>query len=181
MQVTVKGEVKMKDRKLLFAGAMFVALAALFVFCVPSLAQSPDAGMADAGVASEATKPPEYVPPTIPTEPTWDQLIEMLFLVISDFRTFGLLAGFVTLVSLLVMLLRQKALNNWIEKKGWKKYKVYVAAGLGAVLMFLSGIASGLSVGASILAGLSGFVTGLAATGLHNVTTGGNPSKPGTP
>jgi len=175
----------MTDKKLLIAGLSVVALMLLIAFCVPAIAQSPDAGVAvdggvavaDGGAVTDGGKP-EYKPPTIPTDPTWEELINMFFLVISDFRTFGLLAGFVTLISLLVMLLRQKALNAWIEKKGWKKYKVYVAAGLGAVLMFLSGLASGLSVGAAILAGLSGLVTGLSATGLHNVATKGNQPKP---
>lgn len=179
----------MSDRKLIIAGLSFVALMLLVAFCVPAFGQpSPDAGVAvdggaavaDGGAVTDGGSP-AYQPPTIPTDPTFDELLKMLFLVISDFRTFGLLAGFVTLVSLLIMLLRFKPLNNWIEKKGWKKYKVYVAAGLGAVLMFLSGLASGLSIGAAILAGLSGLVTGLAATGLHNVTTGGNSSTPGNP
>lgn len=113
-------------------------------------------------------------PGVIPDDPTIEQLLDMLLKVVTDFRTCGVLCGFIALIGLLVAGLRYKPLDEWLEAKGLKRVKIYVAAGLGAVMMFLTAIASGTGVGEAIVAGLIGLGSGLAAVGGHQVLTKGN-------
>jgi hypothetical protein len=107
-------------------------------------------------------------------EVTWEGLFAQLGKVITDFRTVGILAGFIALVSLLVMVLRFKPLDAWLEKKGWKKWKAVIAAFLGGVLTMLSAVAGGEGWVAAAIAGLAGALTALSSVGLHNIFTAGN-------
>lgn len=157
------------------------------VFCaVDAIAQSPDAGIAEAP-AAEVPVAESAVEPAAETadsevdgktdgdeDVTLTELIDMFFKVISDFRSVGLLLGFISLIGLLVLILRIKALNVWLEKKGWKKYKPYVAAVLAAVVGFLGAMASGKSWVEALAAGIAAGVAGLASTGGHQLLTGGN-------
>jgi len=110
-------------------------------------------------------------------EVTLDELFKSLEKVVTDFRGVGLLAGFISLIGLLMLVLRFKPLNAWLEKKGWKKYKPWVAAGLGGILACLTALAAGTEWWKAVIAGVFAAVTALASVGLHNLLTAGNADK----
>lgn len=145
----------------------------------PTATTAPDA---TAEPASEGSAPEGSVSSETGTsekegDVTLDELLDMLLRVVTDFRTTGLLAGFITIMALLIYALRYPRLNDWLEKKGWKQYKVYVAAGLGGISICLTTLAAGEIWWKAGLAGLAGIIAGLAATGLHQARTKGNQSK----
>jgi hypothetical protein len=134
--------------------------------------EAPETGGAlDGSVSSETSTAEKEV------EVTLDELLDMLMAVVTDFRTTGLLAGFIALVALLIYALRYPRLNGWLEAKGWKPYKVYIAAGLAGASVGLATVAAGEVWWKALLAGIAGIVAGLASTGLHQARIAGNQSK----
>lgn len=126
--------------------------------------------------AVNADKPKEGATTTLPdgtvtpSEPgdsdelNLDNLVKMTEKVWSDWRTYGWMAGVIALLNLLIFALRIKPLNDWLEKKDWKKYKPYVAAVLGAALMCLASLKTHVPILQSIVAGL---MFGWTSSGLH--------------
>ena len=109
--------------------------------------------------------------PAADPEVTFDQLTTQLGKVFSDWRTIGLIACLVALVNLLVLVFRFKPLNDFLDTHGWKPYKVYIAAVLGAVLTVLTTFQTGAGLLPSLVLGI-GF--GFTAVGSHQASTGGN-------
>jgi hypothetical protein len=107
-------------------------------------------------------------------EVTWGRLIGELGKVISDFRTVGILAGFIALINLLLLILRFKPIDAWLEKKNLKKWKPLVGGILGGVLVTLVSLGKGVPLVDSLIAGAAGVLTALASTGVHNLFTAGN-------
>ncbi len=77
------------------------------------------------------------------TDMSWDEFGAQMGKVVSDWRTIGCIAGLVALINLLVLFMRFRPLNEWLERKGWKWIKVYAAAGLGALLTFITSYQTG--------------------------------------
>jgi len=102
---------------------------------------------------------------------TSSQLQEQAKYVVSQWETFGWIAGVVALIGLLMMLLRFSALDKWLEAKGLKKFKPYIAMVLGALSGFFTSFATGIGWLQSIVAGI---ILGLAAVGTHQAVTVGN-------
>ena len=102
---------------------------------------------------------------------TPSQLQEQAKYVVSQWETFGWIAGVVALIGLLMMLLRFPALDKWLEAKGLKKFKPYIAMVLGALSGFFTSFATGIGWLQSIVAGI---ILGLAAVGTHQAVTVGN-------
>ena len=132
---------------------------------------SPERNALDGSVSNETGKSGEE------GDVTFEELFKALGKVITDFKGLGVLAGFLSLISFLMLALRIKKLNEWLEKKGWKKYKPWAAGVLGGALTGLTSAASGADWWKALIAGLFGAVTALASVGLHNLFTGGNAEK----
>lgn len=151
-------------RNLLFAAILcFVSCFALLMVASPALSQ-PVSDPAGPTVTAKVVADEEA--------PSFDKLWEDFLKVITDFRTVGIVAGFIALIGLLITVLRIKQLNAWLEAKGWKQYKVYVAAGLGGVVAFLAALPMGWLK--ALAAGVAGVLAGLGATGGHVAGTGGS-------
>lgn len=96
----------------------------------------------------------------------WDQLGN----VITQFKTVGVFAGLVALINLLLTLLRIPPLNAWLEKKGWKAYKVYAAAVLGGLGAMFGAVAMGRPWWPdAIVAFITGVLAGLTAVGTNTM------------
>jgi len=109
-------------------------------------------------------------------EMTWDQFSNQLGKVVSDWRTIGCIAGIVALINLLILVLRFKPLNEWLALKKLKWLKVYIAAGLGALLTFFTSYQTGAGWMQSAILGL-GF--GLTAVGTHQAKAARKKEKDG--
>ena len=121
----------------------------------------------DAPVADPGTGTPE-------PEPTADQVQEQIKKVLNDWKTLGWMWGLVALCGLLTLLLRIGPVNHFMEAKGLKKFKPWIAGVLGALAGFLSTFATGAGWPQSALLGL---MAGLAAVGGHQMLTAGNAKK----
>jgi len=130
-------------------------------------APKPDAAAEAPKEEGTTTLPDGTVTPSGPgdsDELDMDNLLKLTGKVWSDWRTYGWMAGVIALLNLLIFVLRIKPLNAWLEKKGLKKYKPYVAMALGAGLMALASIKTGVPIAQAIIAGL---MFGWTSSGLH--------------
>lgn len=108
---------------------------------------------------------------------TLEEIMKAVELVFLNFKTLGVIGGLIALISLFILVLRYPRLNNWLEKKGWKKYKRIAAVILGGGLAGLTAAAGGAVWWKALVAGAIGVVAGLGSIGLHNLFTGGNADK----
>lgn len=157
-----------------------VGLAVGIVFCAAEVAAQPAASTETVTEVAPATAPDAEAAKEdpIPEDPTLEQLLEMILRIVTDFRTLGVMGGFLALVTFLIALLRYRRIDRWLEEQGWKRYKIWVAAGLGGIMMFLTALASGTPLLKAIVAGIIGIVTGLTAVGGHQFYTKGNTKSP---
>lgn len=176
--------------KLVFIFAVFLAVG--LVFCVadtiafaddPAVTEVPEsAGVeqpAEAGVETPESATGEAVAKEEAEDEdvTLTEIIDAITLIVTNFKGVGLIAGFVAIIALLVLVLRIKALNAWLEKMDWKKYKPYIAASLAAISGFLIALGSGKPWTEALAAGIAAGLAGLTATGGHQLLTRGNADK----
>lgn len=102
---------------------------------------------------------------------TSDQLTEQAKKVSSDWEKLGWMGAIISAIGFLILLLRYKPVDKFLEEKKLKYLKPYFAVGLGTVSGFLTALSSGSPWYQSVLAGL---IAGLAVPGAHQVLTGGN-------
>lgn len=163
-----------------------VGLAVGMVFCTAEIAAQPSV---DAGIVTEVAVPESPIAVSdgvaevakedpIPVDPTLEQLLAMLLKVVTDFRTVGIIGGFIALIGFLIALLRYKRIDEWLGQQGWKKYKIWIAAGLGGISMFLIALGSGTVWWQALIAAIVGAITGLASTAGHRFLTKGNTKSP---
>jgi uncharacterized membrane protein YjjP (DUF1212 family) len=81
--------------------------------------------------------------------------------------------GLVAAIGFLVLLLRFKWIDDFLAKKNLKKFKPYLAAGLGALSAFFTSLATGGGWSKALMAGVLGILAGFASTGAHQAFTGG--------
>ena len=103
------------------------------------------------------------------------ELAEQTEKMLNDWEALGWIYGIIGIISLLMLGLRFKPINDLLAKKDWKKYKPYISAVLGGLLAFF--VAWG-ELGnvwpQAVMAGLIGIAGGLAVVGGHQVVTGAN-------
>jgi|GEM_PF-4282958 len=132
------------------------------------------------GNASEGSESNETGTSEDEGESTLEEIVKAFEVVIDTFakaETLGVLAVLIAVINLLILVLRYKKLDTWLEKKGWKKYKRIAAVVLGGALVGLTAAAGGAVWWKALIAGGVGIATGLASIGLHNLFTGGNADK----
>lgn len=141
----------------------FLVISLMLVFSISSV-------LAQEMVTATAEVATEAVEPDVPI----NELLSKIGQVISDWRTLGLLAGLIALISLGIMVLRVKKLNEYLESKNIKWLKTYIAAGLGGLLTALTTYQTGAGLSQSIIAGV---IFGLASVGGHQAITKSNKPK----
>lgn len=141
----------------------FLVTSLMLVFSISSV-------LAQEMVTATAEVATEAVEPDVPI----NELLSKIGQVISDWRTLGLLAGLIALISLGIMVLRVKKLNEYLESKNIKWLKTYIAAGLGGLLTALTTYQTGAGLSQSIIAGV---IFGLASVGGHQAITKSNKPK----
>lgn len=141
----------------------FLVISLMLVFSISSV-------LAQEMVTATAEVATEAVEPDVPI----NELLSKIGQVISDWRTLGLLAGLIVLISLGIMVLRVKKLNEYLESKNIKWLKTYIAAGLGGLLTALTTYQTGAGLSQSIIAGV---IFGLASVGGHQAITKSNKPK----
>lgn len=107
--------------------------------------------------------------------PTSEEVSEQVGKIQTEWERLGWMGGVAAIVGLLIMLLRIKPLNDWLEKKDWKKYKAIAAGALGAIgSFFLAWGESGILWPVAVIALIMGLISGWATVGLHQSLTAGN-------
>lgn len=107
-------------------------------------------------------------------EVTAEELAKQAEKIAQDWEKLGWMGGVIAIVGLLIMLLRFKPINNFLEGKGWKWIKPYLAVGLGAVGGFFTSLAGGAVWYQAIIAGI---IAGAAVPGFHQILTKANKQK----
>jgi hypothetical protein len=139
-----------------------IAAVTLALFAGHALAQpAVDGGTPDAGVVTD----------TGAEEVTVDAIKEAIEKAIDDWETLGWIGGMAAVIGVLLLIMRFKPLDTFLEDKGIKWIKPYVAAGIGALGGFFSTFATGKSIWFSIVMGL---IAGITSPGLHLILTKGN-------
>jgi len=124
---------------------------------------------------ADVAAPAQPVPEVTDAETSPEEVAEQVGKIQTEWERLGWMGGVAAIVGLLIMLLRIKPLNDWLEKKGWKKYKAIAAGVLGAIgSFFLVWGESGVLWPTAVIALIMGLISGWASVGLHQSLTAGN-------
>ena len=153
--------------------SMLAVVIPVMLFSSPVIAQQTMA-MDSVLITTNEGKSDEGKPGDGQADVTIGDIAEQAQKVYSDWKNLGWMYGIIAAIGLLVLLLRFKPINEWLENSDLKKYKPVISMALGALTGFFTAWAeSGLWPDA-VIALAMGMGAGLAAVGGHQVLTKGN-------
>lgn len=107
-------------------------------------------------------------------EVTAEELAKQAEKIAQDWEKLGWMGGVIAIIGFLIMLLRFKPINNFLEDKKLKWIKPYIAVGLGVLCGFFTALFGGAVWYQALIAGL---IAGVAVPGFHQIFTGANRKK----